>query len=110
MIQSAEQFCIRIHNADGDTVGIKGVWLQESNKELRDFIKSKSHYINFSGNNVRTPSNEAIQSLYSMTKILDQDKSRLTKPTFQIKYIRIKGVPVYLAVVYGICYEMVIQT
>ena len=56
--------------------------MQESNKELRDFIKSKSHYINFSGNNVRKPSHEAIQSLYSMTKILDQDKSRLTKPTF----------------------------
>lgn len=67
---------------DGDTVGIKGVWLQESNKELREFIKSKSHYINFSGNNVRVPSNEALQSLYSLTKVLDQDKSKLTNPVF----------------------------
>lgn len=67
---------------DGDTVGIKGVWLQESNKELIDFIKSKSHYINFSGSNIRTPSNEAIQSLYSMTKILPQDLSKMVDPIF----------------------------
>ena len=67
---------------DGDTVGVKGVWLQESNKELTDFIKSKSHYINFSGSNIRTPSNEAIQSLYSMTKILPQDLSKITDPVF----------------------------
>ena len=65
-----------------DSVGVKGVWIQESNKELRNFIKSKSHYINFSGSNIRTGSNEAIQSLYSMTKVLDQDKSVLTDPVF----------------------------
>lgn len=67
---------------DGDSVGVKGVWIQESNKELRNFIKSKSHYINFSGSNIRTGSNEAIQSLYSMTKVLDQDKTILTDPVF----------------------------
>lgn len=67
---------------DGDTVGIKGVWIQESNKELRDFLKSKSHYINFSGSNLRKPSNEAIQSLYSLTKVLPQDLSKLTEPEF----------------------------
>lgn len=67
---------------DGDTAGIKGVWLQESNEELIKFIKSKSHYINFSGTNLRTPSNEAIQSLYSMTKVLDEDMKKLTDPEF----------------------------
>ncbi len=67
---------------DGDTVGIKGVWLQESNEELMKFIKSKSHYINFSGGNFRSPSHEAIQSLYSMTKILPQDLSKITDPVF----------------------------
>lgn len=61
---------------------IKGVWIQESNKELRYFIKSKSFYITFSGNNIREPSNEAIQSMYSMTKVLDQDESKLTQPIF----------------------------
>lgn len=67
---------------DGDTAGIKGVWLNESNEELIKFIKSKSHYINFSGSNLRSASNEAIQSLYSMTKVLDQDLNKLTDPEF----------------------------
>ena len=67
---------------DGDTVGVKGVWIQESNKELREFLKSKSHYINFSGSNLRKPSNEAIQSLYSLTKVLPQDLNKLTEPEF----------------------------
>lgn len=67
---------------DGDTVGIKGVWMQESNKELEKFIRSKSHYISFSGSNIRTPSHEAIQSLYSLTKILQQDQKLLTNPIF----------------------------
>lgn len=67
---------------DGDTAGIKGVWLKESNEELINFIHSKSHYINFSGSNLRTPSNEAIQSLYSMTKVLDDDMNKLTTPEF----------------------------
>lgn len=67
---------------DGDSVGVKGVWIQESNEELRKFLHSKSHYISFSGNNIREPSNEAIQSLYSLTKVLDQDKEKLTKPIF----------------------------
>ena len=48
---------------DGDTVSVRGVWIQESNKELFDFIESKSMYINFSGDNIRVASNEAIQSL-----------------------------------------------
>lgn len=65
-----------------DSVGVKGVWIQESNKELRDFLNSKSHYINFSGSNIREPSHEAIQSLYSMTKVLDQDTDKLTNPKF----------------------------
>lgn len=67
---------------DGDSAGVKGVWIQESNAELRKFLNSKSHYINMSGSNIRTPSNEAIQSLYNMTKVLDQDKSKLTDPKF----------------------------
>ena len=47
-----------------------------------DFLHSKSHYINFSGSNIRKPSNEAILSLYSMTKVLDQDLDKLTNPKF----------------------------
>lgn len=67
---------------DGDTVSIKGVWLQESNKELFDFLNSKSHYINFSGTSNRMGTNEAIQSLYSMTKVLSADQNKLTEPVF----------------------------
>lgn len=67
---------------DGDTVSIKAAWLQETNEELFNFMESKSMYINFSGSNIRVASNEAIQSLYSMTKILDEDKKKLTNPEF----------------------------
>lgn len=67
---------------DGDTVSVRGVWIQESNKELFDFIESKSMYINFSGDNIRVASNEAIQSLFSMTMILTPDKKVLTEPVF----------------------------
>lgn len=67
---------------DGDQASIKGVYLQESNRELMNFIKSKSHYIGFSGSNMRSCSKEAIQSLYCMTRVLDQDVSKLTSPIF----------------------------
>ena len=67
---------------DGDTVSVKAAWIQETNEELFNFMNSKSMYINFSGNNIRKASNEAIQSLYSMTKVLDEDKNKLTQPEF----------------------------
>lgn len=67
---------------DGDTVGIKGVWLQESNKELDAYLKSKVHYIDFGGSNIRVSSNEALQSIYCLTKILASDKTKLTSPVF----------------------------
>ena len=67
---------------DGDTVGIKGVWLQEANDELDKYIKSKMHYINFGGKNIRVSSNEALQSIYSLTKVLVTDESKLSDPVF----------------------------
>lgn len=67
---------------DGDQVGVKGVWLQESNKELMEFIASKSHLIGFAGVGIRKPTNEAIQSLYNLTLVLPQDKNKITKPVF----------------------------
>lgn len=67
---------------DGDTVGIKGCWIQETNEELIRHLKSKSNYVDFTGNNIRKPSNEAIQSLYNLTKVLPADKSKLTNPVF----------------------------
>lgn len=67
---------------DGDQVGVKGVWLQESNKELMEFIASKSHLIGFGGTGIRVPTNESVQSLYNLTLILPQDKKKITKPVF----------------------------
>lgn len=62
---------------DGDQVTIKGVWTNEANAELDAQLKSKKHFINLSGKNVRTGSNEAIQSLYSLTLILPDSKHEM---------------------------------
>lgn len=67
---------------DGDTVGIKGVWLREANDELNKYTNSKMHYINFGGSNIRVSSNEALQSIYSLTKVLSTDLSKLKDPVF----------------------------
>ena len=67
---------------DGDTVGIKGVWLKEANEELDKYLDSKICYINFGGENIRVSTNEALQSIYSLTKVIDTDKSKLTNPVF----------------------------
>lgn len=67
---------------DGDTAGIKGCWLVETNEELDMFTISKIHYINFGGNNIRVSSNEALQSIYSLTKTLATDEKLLTDPIF----------------------------
>ena len=64
---------------DGDTVNCKGGWLQETNKELFEFLESKSLYINFSGQNERKPSHQAIQSLYNLTLVLPDDEKKITK-------------------------------
>lgn len=67
---------------DGDTVGIKGVWLQESNEELDKYMKSKLHYINLGASNIRLSSNEAMHSIYCITKVIPIDKTKLTDPVF----------------------------
>lgn len=67
---------------DGDTVGVKGCWMQETNAELDKMLNSKRFYIKFNGDGYKVPENEAYQSLYSLTKILQEDVSKLTNPTF----------------------------
>lgn len=67
---------------DGDSVSCKGVWFVESNEEIDAFIKSKKFLINLGGTNIKVSSNEAIQSLYSLTKILPESKLKLTEPVF----------------------------
>lgn len=67
---------------DGDQIGCKGVWSVEANEECRKIIESKSYYLDLNGMNVKVSTNEAIQSIYSLTKVLDVDKGKLTDPVF----------------------------
>ena len=53
---------------DGDQVTIKGVFTQEANIEAKKIMKSKTHILNVNGSNMRTTTNEAIQTLYMLTK------------------------------------------
>lgn len=67
---------------DGDQVSVKGVWTQEANDELNKFISSISNYIDLGGVNIRVSTNEAVQSLYCLTKILPEDENKIQKPVF----------------------------
>lgn len=67
---------------DGDQTGVKGVWSVEANEECMKIIESKSYYLDLNCMNVKTSTNEAVQSIYSLTKILDIDKDKLTDPVF----------------------------
>lgn len=43
-------------------------------------MNSNAYYIDISGTCIRTTTNEAIQAIYSLTKVVD--KSKLTNPVF----------------------------
>ena len=53
---------------DGDTVSLRSLFSVEANEETEDIIFSKRQYINAQGNIIRTLGNEAILSLYSLTR------------------------------------------
>lgn len=67
---------------DGDQVGVKGVWSVEANEECRKLIESKSYYLDLNCMNIKQSSKESLQSIYSLTKILDSDKDKLSDPVF----------------------------
>jgi uncharacterized protein YsxB (DUF464 family) len=67
---------------DGDQVGVKGVWSVEANEECKKIIESKSYYLDLNCVNIKVSTNEAVQCLYSLTKILDVDKNKLSDPVF----------------------------
>lgn len=67
---------------DGDQVGVKGVWSVEANEECMKIINSKNYYLDLNCTNIKVSTNEAVQSLYSLTKILDEDMNKLTNPEF----------------------------
>lgn len=67
---------------DGDQCSVKAVWSEEANRELREQINSKAVYIDLGGNNIKVSTNEAVQAIYNLTKILNEDKVKLTDPKF----------------------------
>jgi len=67
---------------DGDTGVAKGSYFKETNEELENFANSKVNYVNMNCVNIRTSSNEAVQALYNLTKVLKEDKTKLTMPEF----------------------------
>lgn len=67
---------------DGDSVTVKGAWFVESNEEIAALINSKRLLITMGGSNIKISANEAIQSLYNLTKILPETKAKLTDPEF----------------------------
>lgn len=67
---------------DGDQVSVKGIYSDEANKELSEYLNSNLHYIDLGGKIIRTASNEGLQSLYSLTLTLNDDKEKLIDPKF----------------------------
>ena len=67
---------------DGDQVTVKGVFSNEANEELNAQLSNKAHFFNLGGKGVRTSDKEAMQSLYSLTLCLEDDKDKITNPVF----------------------------
>ena len=67
---------------DGDMGQVKGSFFNETNEELENFTNSKANFITMGCANNRVSGNEAVQSLYNLTLVLNSDKDKLTNPTF----------------------------
>lgn len=57
-----------IRNNGQMQVTLKGVFSQEANIEAERILYSKSHILNIYGENMRTTTNEGVQTLYMLTK------------------------------------------
>ena len=82
MIQSDTDRNIRLTNIDGDQVTVEGIYSEEANKEIEEFMKSPKNLLGLDGSRVRTTEKEAIQTMYNLTKVLDADKDKITDPVF----------------------------
>ncbi len=67
---------------DGDMGQVKGSFFKETNDELANFTNSKANFINMACSNIRVSEKEAVQSLFNMTLVLNDDKNKLTDPTY----------------------------
>lgn len=68
---------------DGDQATCKGVYTDEANEELENFMNSKENFITFGCAPLRDPGSDVIQSLYAVTKVLST--TNIT-PSDDIKY------------------------
>ena len=59
---------------DGDQITCKGVYTEEANKELDEFINSKQNFIDFANKASKESTGDVIQSIYNFTKIIDDSK------------------------------------
>lgn len=55
---------------DGDQVTVKGVFYDESNKELQNYMNGKQQFIGLDGVNMRTLEKQGLQCMYNLTLIL----------------------------------------
>lgn len=67
---------------DGDQCAVKAAYSEEANEELKKLINSKALFLDLSGNNIMVSTNEAVQSIYSLTKVLSADENKLIDPKF----------------------------
>ena len=56
---------------DGDQITIKGVYSQEANQEAEKLLYAKTHILNVYGSNMRSTTNEGVQTLYMLTRFAD---------------------------------------
>ena len=59
---------------DGDQITCKGVYTLEANDELEEFMHSKQNLINFGCKPLRESEGDVIQSIYALTKVLNNVK------------------------------------
>ena len=68
---------------DGDQCTCKGVYTNEANDELRNFMNSKENFVTFGCKPLREPGADVYQSFYALTKLLSTVK---VTPSSEIQY------------------------
>lgn len=67
---------------DGDQVSVTGIYTVEANEEIDKKMKSLVLFVDLGGGSVKESTKEAVQAIYSLTKILESDKDKITDPVF----------------------------
>lgn len=65
---------------DGDQLTSKAIYTEEANEEIHEFINKPAHYITEGGINGRQLTNEAVQTIFNLTRVYDPQM--LTQPEF----------------------------